>query len=37
MLEKMSSGMWRSVGIVRTDVSEEDITPIFRAETISEL
>jgi hypothetical protein len=32
-----SSGMWRRLGVVRTDVSEERVVTIFRVERISEL
>jgi hypothetical protein len=32
-----SSWMWRHAGIVRTDVSEERVTSIFRVQRISEL
>jgi hypothetical protein len=28
----LSSGMWRDVGLVKTDVSEENIHSIFRLE-----
>jgi hypothetical protein len=27
-----SSGMWRGIGLVRTDVSEEGVTSIFKVE-----
>jgi hypothetical protein len=33
----LSSGMWRGVALVRTDVSEERIAPIIRAKRMSEL
>jgi hypothetical protein len=29
-----SSGTWHRVGLVRTDVSEESVAPIFRVEKI---
>jgi hypothetical protein len=32
-----SSGMWRRVGLVRQDVSEECIASIFKVERISEV
>jgi hypothetical protein len=28
----LSSGMWRHVGLVRTDISEERVASIFRVE-----
>jgi hypothetical protein len=32
-----SSGLWRRVALVRTDVSEERVASIFRVDRISEL
>jgi hypothetical protein len=32
IMKKPSSGMWRRMGLVRTDVSEECVASIFRAE-----
>jgi hypothetical protein len=34
-MKKVSSGMWRHVDIVLTDVSEECIVSIFKVEEIS--
>jgi hypothetical protein len=32
-----SSEMWRRVSLVRTDISDERVTSVFRVERISEL
>jgi hypothetical protein len=37
ILRMPSSGLWRRVGIVRTDVSEESVASMFRVEIICEL
>jgi hypothetical protein len=37
LLGMSSSGKWRHVGLVRTDVSEERIASIFRIKIIGEL
>jgi hypothetical protein len=31
-----SSGMWRCVGLIKTDFSEERVTSIFRVEEITQ-